>query len=128
MPAPEQDYRFQTAQLWRRVARNDRYANPLVRSREELKVRWESTDAQIIGPNGQPISLDVMAVVLCDVEIGSMMWLGCAGDLPDSGVPTSDIMEVISFKNTPDDKGRFYRKVAGLKRFTDKFPVINNTV
>lgn len=127
MPFPEQDYRFQVAQLWQVRSNKDRYGNPIVYGRESIAVRWEADEIQVIGPNGQPISLDAMAVVLCDIPIGSMMWLGCEDDLPADGIPTSNIMEVITSSSIPDVKNRVSRRKVGLKRYTDKFPAIGDT-
>lgn len=123
MPAPETDYRFQKAQLWRRVS-SDRHGNPTISAREELTVRWEDKEIQVIGPNGQPINLSAMVVVLCDVEQGSIMWKGCEDQLPEGGVPTRNLMEVVTIDNIPDVKARNYRKVLGLRRYNNRLPTI----
>lgn len=123
MPYPEQDYRFQKAQLWRRRG-DDAYGVPLVSAREELTVRWENKQRQMLNPNGQPIAVDATVIVLCDVAMGSIMWEGCDDDLPEDGVPTSGLMEVVAYDRTPDVKGRITRRRLGLKRYTDKLPEI----
>jgi hypothetical protein len=123
MPAPESDYRFQTAQLWERVG-TDEYGEPKVSERESLQVRWENKQRQMIGPNGQPVAVDATVIVTCDIANGSIMWLGCVDDLPDDEIPLSNLMEVVAFDNTPDVKGRVFRKVVGLKRFNNRLPTI----
>lgn len=123
MPYPEQDYRFQKAQLWTRRG-DDEYGVPLIAARQELTVRWENKQRQMISPSGQPIAVDATVIVVCDVAMGSIMWEGCVADLPDDGIPTSGLMEVVAFDNVPDVKGRVFRKTVGLKRYTDKLPEI----
>lgn len=123
MPHPEQDYRFQKAQMWEKVG-DDGYGNPIISVRVELCVRWENKQIEMIDPDGQPIRVDALVQYIEDIEVGSIMWLGCEDDLPDSGIPTTKLMEVVAFDDIPDVKGRVFRKTFGLKRYNQLLPVI----
>lgn len=123
MPFPEQDYRFQKAQIWQRKG-DDPYGNPIIGDRQELTVRWEDKQLEMIDPQGQPIRIDALVIHVCSIEVGSIMWRGCQADLPDDEVPTVGLMEVVALDDIPDVKGRAFRKTAGLKRYNDKLPRI----
>lgn len=123
MPAPELDYRFQFAQLWERSG-DDGYANPIIGARQQICVRWENRKAEMLSPTGQSIQVDAMVVVICDIPVGSIMWLGDTASLVGSGIPDEGLMIVVAFDNTPDVKGRVQRRVAGLKRYNDVLPTI----
>ena len=71
MPAPEQDYRFQKAQLWQRKG-DDAYGNPIIGERQELTVRWEDKQLEMIDPQGQPIRVDALVVHVCDFPFSAV--------------------------------------------------------
>lgn len=123
MPAPETDYRFQKAQLWQRIG-DDEYANPLVSEREELTVRWENKQLEMMNPLGQPIKIDALVITIHTIPVGSIMWLGKAVDLPIDLDDITNLMEVVAYDDIPDVKSRAFRKTVGLKRYTDKLPTI----
>jgi hypothetical protein len=123
MPAPELDYRFQKAQLWQRTG-NDEYGNPLLSGREEVKVRWERKELQMIGPDGQPIKIDVLVIAVIEIPNGSIMWEGKQGDLPNDITTITNLMEVVAYDKIPDVKGRIVRRTYGLKRYNDKLPTV----
>lgn len=123
MPAMELINRHQRAQLWRKVG-VDEYNNTRVSAREELVVRWENKRIQTLDPKGQPIDIDAIVHSTCTIEDGSIMWEGCADDLPEDTSNIDNLMEVVAFNHTPDIKGRVIRKTYALKRYTNRLPTI----
>jgi hypothetical protein len=68
-------------------------------------------------PDGQPIAIDVTAVVDQDVPLGSAFWEGAVEDLPSPQVPNQDVYEVVTFTKTPDRRGRdFYREITLIRK------------
>ena len=122
MPAIEEACRKQKAMLWAYDGVN-RYGQSTVSSTgTEIKVRWENDRKQTLDPNGNIIAVDAVVVVGQVVTIGSIMWLGAQSDLPSDLIPTSNIMQVVSYASIPDIKGRDFYKEVGLVRFTDTLP------
>lgn len=122
MPAPERDYRFQYAMLWRYIGA-DEYGNPVVGEGAQIKVRWENKQLEMIDPKGQPIKLDALVQSIEEIPVNSMMWLGCEDDLP-ALTDITNLMQVAAYDDIPDVKGRAHRLTYGLKRYNDKFPAI----
>lgn len=123
MPAPELDYRFQKAQLWMRTG-TDEYSNPLLSGRQELVVRWENKQIEMIGPNAQPIKLDALVQAVITIEVGSIMWEGREENLPENVEDYTNLMEVVAYDYIPDVKGRVVRRTYGLKRYNQTLPTV----
>ena len=122
MPDIESSDRYQTAVLWAAGGYDD-YGEQTVGDPVEVQVRWVNNRSEALDANGNMIAIDATVVLAQDVAIGDKMWLGTLDDLPGTGYqPDEDVMEVVTFGKTPDLKGRFYRREAGLKRFRDTLP------
>jgi hypothetical protein len=124
MPPLETMDRHQKACLWVRAGTNslgqDYVANPPV----EIMVMWDDRQTRALDSQGNTITVDVMADVAQDIEIGSIMWLGRMADLPyPSHTPASGLMQVKTFSKTLDIKGRNARREVGLMRFTNTLPL-----
>ncbi len=123
MPAMEQSGRYQAAVLWPKAGQ-DRYSEPLRGAAVELRVRWNTTRREVIDSAGNRISLDAEVVLDRLVTVGSLFWLGTLQEFNATGSADNgvEIMEVVSYEETFDDKGRASEKVAGLKRFRATLP------
>lgn len=123
MPSLEVASLHQKAVLWAAAAPADRevdsHGERKVYAAVELKVRWEEGLTEAIDPNGQVVALDAVVIVDRDVEVGSIMWEGELGTEED---PPISLKEVVSFSKTPDIKGRKFRRVCGLRRYSDELP------
>lgn len=123
-PALESDCREQTALYWA-VNGFDNYGNPKVDSRVELSVRWEEVDTETLDALGNTVRVDASVVVDRDIAPGSVMWLGAIADIAGTAEsPGVDLRTVVSFKKTPDIKGREFRRVVLLGRLSDTLPTL----
>lgn len=128
MPAVEESYRRQKALLWAASGYDD-YGRPKRDALStELDVRWLYVKGRVVDPEGNNIQTDAQVVVAQEIVVGSLMWLGSlvdlAAELPGTGtgtdlIPTSNLYEVVKYEYTPDIKGREFRRMVHLRRFTD---------
>lgn len=129
MPPIETAWRYQKAVLWpaltrRRRALTDKngvvrvdLANPV-----ELDVRWEWGYREVLGPQGNTVTISATVVVDRDVVIGSRMWQGELEDWFGTGTGTGDadeVMMVAVVDRALDIKGRHTRSELGLVRYKD---------
>lgn len=122
MPLPlETMDRTQKAVLWAKSTTVDDYGQPTVSSPVEITVRWNTQQADALDSQGRPITLDASVVVDREIEIGSQMWEGELADWlgTGSGGTDSEVMEVVTYSEAKDLKGRYTRREVGLKRFRD---------
>jgi len=100
----------------------DNHGEVSVKGPVEVRVRWEETPREVIGPEGSPISVD--ATVWSDTEFdpGGLLRLGALADLPSplSGV----LMEIIAPSELPDVKGRRHIRSVSLKRFNGQVTTV----
>jgi|HubBroStandDraft_2_1064218.scaffolds.fasta_scaffold04681_6 hypothetical protein len=127
MPVEEDDC-WDTALLWTATFGVDPQGGATFAAPVQLTypngVRWLPTARQVLDAAGNLTALDAQAVVLQDIAIGSLMWLGSLSDWYGTGsgsgpVNTADDarMVVKTFSKTPSIDGRFYRRVVGLMRY-----------
>lgn len=125
MPAPERTNRYQTALLWEADG-NDAYGSPKVSALRAIKVRWIQKRSQTTDPQGNSIALDATVIVGQKIAPGSAMWLGTQADWlgtgSGSGLDDSEVMEVKTYDETPDLKGRLAQRTVGLARYKDTIP------
>lgn len=97
----------------------DAYGEPLRGTPVEIMVRWNTKRTQMLTSKGEVVALDATAVVGQRIEIGSQMWLGALVDWygTGSGQTDDELMEVKTYSETPDLKGRNSLKTVGLMRF-----------
>jgi hypothetical protein len=127
MPSLETMDRKQWAVLWN-LTRYDAYGKPLVNKvPEEIRVRWDVKQREVLDKNGNTIATDVTVIVAQDIAIGSWMWLGRLVDIPGAtgSVPTCDLFYVKTADKTGELKGRLnrVRRQLGLMRATDALPL-----
>lgn len=110
----------QKATLWPAGTESTSAGQKKVTAAVEIDVRWEDKEDDALDPKGEVIRIDATAIVKQDIEVGSLMWLGRKRDW-SAGVTLS---EVVSFSKIPTIKGGRFRRVAGLRRFSDTLPPI----
>lgn len=131
MPPPETFERNQTA-LYFEWRGKDRYNEPRVASPREIEVRWEWRQATMLGPQGNPVSVDAQVVVDEDIVLNSLMWEGGEtewyggepGTSSGSAGEATFLMQVVATDFVPDIKGREMRRTVGLVFFRDAMPEV----
>lgn len=120
MPAQETTYRFETAVLWE-FSGYDRNGQPAVDSPSELIVRWVDTEQQVRDSKGNDVTIVAEVHTNTPVAVGSRMWRGSLEDWYGAGSAGQDtgVMQVISYKDTPDVKARARYKAVSLARYKD---------
>lgn len=127
MPRIELAILRQTAVLWPKAG-IDSYGQPIVKDTPcEIRCRWEETRTESLDPDGNTIMLDASVYVDRRIEVGSILWLGLLEEWQGSTnatdrVTPSRLMEVKTYKEIPDDKGRSSKKWVGLVRYKDTLP------
>lgn len=111
----------QKATLWPAGTESTKSGQKKVTTAVELDVRWEDKEEDALDSKGEVIRIDATAIVKQDIEVGSLMWLGRKRDW-SAGV--GNLREVVSFSKIPSLKGGRFRRVAGLRRFSDTLPPI----
>lgn len=126
MPSPEESSLTQTAVLWESSGSADAYGQPTVIDPVEISVRWENTNTEVVGPQGNPVQISASVRVKQDVPVGSIMWLGTLDDLEDipgtGGIP--GLCEVVNRVHVPDIKNRKTSRVLQLAKYKDTLPTI----
>lgn len=123
MPAPEESGRTVDAVLWTAGA-PDRYGQPTVNDPIDICVRWNTKRRQAYDANGNLIALDATVVVDIQIPIGSLMWKGCLDDwmTPGTGTSAEEVMEVVTYGETDDIRGRESRRTVGLRKYRGSIP------
>ena len=133
MPWLEFDWsqRQQFALLWAFTG-YDGYGQAKTAAPVQVRVRWITKRRQVMDHLGNVITLDATAVVGQKIDIGSKMWLAPDGISPDtalawwngtgSGLPEDELMEVKTYDEAKDLKGRFTRRQVGLMKFRNASP------
>lgn len=111
------------AVLWTITGR-DRYAKPVLADPIEIRCRWIATKKERVDAQGNTVAIDAQVYVGRDIAIGSLMWKGRLTELGVGQVPASDVMQVITFPKTPDLKGRNYRRMVNVMRYSDALPTV----
>jgi hypothetical protein len=109
----------QKAVLWDLAGGYDDEGRLNVDDPVEIDCRWVNKQGQALSPTGTPVALDATVIVNQDIKPGAQMWEGTLSNyLAVGSTDDSDIMEVITYGKTPDEKGRGYRYELGLKRLS----------
>lgn len=90
----------------------------------EIKVRWLTGRSQSLSAQGTPLALDATVIVDRVIENRSLLFLGSLSEWLGTGSEgdDSELMEVVSYKETPDLKGRVERRSVGLVYYRDTPP------
>ena len=118
MPSIESSGRKQKAVYWALSSR-DRYGDVTVSAAVEVSVRWEDREVDVLNAQGEKIKAEAVVTVGQDMAIGGLLWLG---ELADIATPPVDLKQIVSFDKIPDVKGREFRRVAYVARYSDTLP------
>ena len=121
MPAIEDEDLNQTAVLWPWTG-VDAYNEPTRGEPEEIDVRWNTKRREVTGPTGTPMALDATVIVAQSVVVGSLLMLSALEDVVGTGNPNAEVMQVMSYSETPDLRGIEVRREVGLVRFRGTLP------
>jgi hypothetical protein len=99
----------------------DNYGVIKVNAPIELRVRWQR--GRIASGDATDINVNVDSVVVVDrsIAVDSIFWLGAWSNLPSTLV---DLRRVIEYKESPDIRGRKYRRVVLLEKWNDTLPTL----
>lgn len=124
MPPLETTSLIHKAVLWKSTSRLTRDGRKKVEAPIQIKCRWEKVRRQSI--NGAGAIVGTVATVVVDREApdGSILWLGELDDWygTGSGHDEGELMEVVSYEEVSDIKGRNVRREVGLVRGNDTLP------
>lgn len=112
--------RHQKAVLWA-FNSYDNYGDVKVDAAVQITVRWRTGQKEALDADGNTIALDSTVVVDQVIAVGSIMWLGALKDLPDT--PTN-LRQVVDYKGIPDIKGRNFRRVVSLMKYSNELPTL----
>jgi hypothetical protein len=127
MPQVEVASLIQRAVLWP-VQGYDEYGQFVVSDAPcEIKIRWVENRSNTLDKDGNAVGVDATADVDRRIEIGSILWLGKLKDWPVNTKPQNAInpyklMEVKTYNESPDLKGRNFKRGVGMIRYRDTLP------
>lgn len=128
MPQMETAYRMQKAVYWAADGVDDFGEPRVVSNPVQLDVRWVNKRAKAMDAQGNMVALDATAVVDRAIDPGSKMWLGELADWYGTGSGSgetdndSELMEVATYDETVDLKGRNVRRMVGLVKYKHDLP------
>lgn len=120
MSRVEEVYIPQKAVLWA-FSSLDNYGNPVIASPVEIDCEWPQSVTSSNASQGDTESESDQIVVNLDIPLGSILWFGRYNDLTDSPTP---LYKVVSRSNSPDIKGRNFRKSVGVALFRNTLPTV----
>jgi len=102
----------------------DSYGQPAVGAPVQINVRWLTKRREVVDAKGNTVAFDAIAIVGQRIDLGSHLWLGQLADWVGTGSGSShldqELMEVKTYYETPDIKGRAIRRQVGLMRLHNK--------
>jgi hypothetical protein len=123
VPYQELDYRYRIfpAVIWPVIGYNQ-YGEPMLGGPSQIQVRWDDDRHEVMDPKGNVITLEASVILPQRVLIGSLMWRGLLSSWYGTGsaLPENDVMQIIMYDETPDLKGRCFRREAHLMRYHNK--------
>ena len=89
-------------------------------------MRWNTRRNRALDPQGNTILLDASAVVEREIPVGSIVWLGELAEWSGtgSGDVETELMEVKTYRETPDVRNGEVRRVIGMMKYKGVLPTI----
>ena len=103
------------------ISGRERSGRPTVSTAVQINTRWEEKSEELLKTDGTTIEVVSVVIVDQDITEGSIMWQGA---LVDFASPYSDLRQVYSFSKIPDIKGRNFRRVCKLTRYSKQLTTI----
>ncbi len=113
--------RYQKAVLWPASGSFTDHGTHKLNSPVEIDVRWEDKQEEALDSLGNTITTEASVVVDREIPVGSIIWKGAEGDLPD---PPTELKQVVTCKETPGLKARTFRRVVQLTRHSNELPAL----
>lgn len=113
--------RKQKAVLWAASTASTSIGRKKVTAAIEIDVRWENSQSDGLDADGETIKFDATVQVYQDVAVGSLLWLG---ELADWTATTGGLFEVQTVGKIPNLKSTRFRRILGLRRYSDTLPPI----
>lgn len=123
MPPPERTGKYQDALVFAKTG-YDVVGEQTVGNPTHYRVRIEFTTKQVIGSEGNPISLVAFLMIDSALTIGSILYPGTLAQWNGvgSGETDNDLYEVTTDETIPDVKGRTMEYEYGLTRYMGILP------
>lgn len=123
MPPLETYDLHQDAIYWEKLGDN-RFGEPRLDSPVDLKVRWINARADLMGPEGNNISVDATVITNQDVVIGSIMRQGTIDDYTGTGtaLDVDEVYTVAAFAKIPSLNNKYYYRSVGLVKYGSRIP------
>lgn len=120
MPGIECNFFYDRIVLWPATGSFDDYGQPTYGPPVEIGGTWMTQRSQALAKDSANISLDASADVDRQVPMRSKMWKGTLKQWNALGNPNDkELMEVKSYKDNTDAKGRFAARSVGLMRLNN---------
>lgn len=124
MPYPETADLVHKAVLWSAEGGADEYGRHRVGAANEISCRWVWGTGLISNPLERNESISATIAVDRRIKIGSILFRGTLEELRRNIDQDPDnYVQVVSYDETPDDKGRRSRKVVTVERYSAQLPV-----
>lgn len=125
MPPLEAPLRLDKMVVWDAVG-NDTDGETIVSDTAyQLDVEWDWTRREVTDAQGETIVIDATVAVDREVLVGSIVWLGELGMIPQSldfSQEANPLCKVASYKPTKDLKGRNVARQLLVNRFRGTLP------
>lgn len=104
----------------------DKYGDTTRGEPVEIMTRWETGRREVTSPDGTPMALDCTLAVCRELKKGGLLWFGCLDDWLGTGSGQVDqekeLLEVKTYSEAKDLKGRYVRREVGLAFFRHTTP------
>lgn len=120
MPAVEVSGLDQKAALWVKSGSDD-HGDPTVSAGIEIDVRWERRTFEAITSDATPVAITGVIMVDRAIAENSIMRLGTLVSVPD---PPTYLVEVVSYDEVWDVKGRECQRTVTVRKWKDALPTI----
>jgi len=94
----------------------------------QIQCRWIWKRSQAMDSQGNVQAIDVTVITAQEVFVGSKLLLGVLEDWVGTGTGTDEdgmeMMEVVSYDETPDEKRQCVRRQLACKKFRGNLPTM----
>jgi hypothetical protein len=127
MPSPETAALTDDAVLWSKAG-HDATGEAKVSSPMQIECRWVWKKTQSTDATGNTVMLDATVVVDREIEDGSILWNGTLEEWEDVGSEETnpELMEVKTYKETKDMRGRETYRELGCAFYRGRLPTISS--
>lgn len=127
VPSPETANLTDDAVLWS-FAGHDSTGEPKVSNPVQIECRWIWKKTQSTDATGNTVMMDATVVVDREIDDGSILWEGTLDQWEDTGSEEDnpDLVEVKSYKEVKDIRGREFYRELGCSFYKGRLPSISS--